>query len=896
MSRRGDRVKMLWIGFLGEPINAPAAQEAVQRKAAEFHSDLWRQLVSVANTAASALQKEATKKSMGQRVVGNALLGRSRVFDAILEQGNLQRPDEIERVLESFCSISLCSDRWNGKVYLYAVAHFSDPFLHDQFQLQKPQWPRAGVTVSQVSRLPGLQDMATPCGRDRGSSPAEKNVIHEILRRKEDAPVGWWKAMEALLLKVRISFSSLTERQRETAEPFFVGREPAFTISKYLERVYLYSGQNAYSRIMLGLLYLERLMNGGCEEGFVRAQSNLRVSEAASGTLQAPSRTPAARSQAGQRLMATPLPQGDEAPADDAILRQILHAIHRGARSNHSSFAGTSHWLLRDWAELEPEWDALEADAASRARKLLRHAAARFIECTPVRPGPGHPGDEAKMPQHAEDEDLGDVSQCALVPENTRIPITELTLHKSLLTCVLLATKQHDDTLRSNQSYAAIGGFPHGQLDRMEVAMLRLLQYDLWVEPSFFKQFSSELRRFADIYVDKEVRTVCRREWDFLVGPANERRIQDPAHCRYVDLSIHRLLSPAELGELAGVLRRYKDQCRDELRELERQSMHRTHRSQLLAEQDQERRRVIEKRFGSGHVPPDSGEGDKWTVSQEEAAKFCEFAATLPDLIEAAWTTALRLVCSRHGPASVASGSPFRNLAVVCNKKWISPAQLPGQLSTGLLEATLGSEHLGAAEQVSAVMEAYWRDQAQTAGQQNSPSPQLRSSVTITGAKKTRSIAIDCGSGQEQSVALGDLECADLTSMQAICRQYITENGFDLPEETLGSPFASSFRMGMMSPRMSTVAMISSGMAQQSPCGSPHSPAPRQVSHYHGIAASCDLGASNRFSPAGVGEPGSPYQRTMRKAHDNMWTKISTGRALTVHSPDQGSGIGAALG
>eukprot|EP01062_Namystynia_karyoxenos_P029099 TRINITY_DN21922_c0_g1_i2.p1 TRINITY_DN21922_c0_g1~~TRINITY_DN21922_c0_g1_i2.p1 ORF type:complete len:915 (+),score=277.00 TRINITY_DN21922_c0_g1_i2:131-2746(+) len=62
----------------------------------------------------------------------------------------------------------------------------TDSAPHRQGAEQKQQGPRAGVTVSAVSRLPGLQDMATPGGRDSGSSPEQSGIRHTLQR--EDAP------------------------------------------------------------------------------------------------------------------------------------------------------------------------------------------------------------------------------------------------------------------------------------------------------------------------------------------------------------------------------------------------------------------------------------------------------------------------------------------------------------------------------------------------------------------------------------------------------------------------------------------------------------------------------------------------------------------------------------
>eukprot|EP00756_Hemistasia_phaeocysticola_P036864 Hpha_TRINITY_DN16665_c0_g15::TRINITY_DN16665_c0_g15_i1::g.182242::m.182242 len=884
MGRGSDAERVLWVGHLTE--GSPQGSKDIV--AQEFVRDLWRQLVAVAKHALQSCMQDTNKKSMGQRAVAGVKVDRSRVMEQIIEASkalNLTTAGygEVCRAIRVFCDAKLkCSD-YNGKEYYYAVLRFPESSLRELFLLHTPNWPKPWVTVLPASGEGSEEgDEPSPMTCRRESESRAPPVIHEVMRRREEAPAGWWRALEALVGIVCAQYKDLDEREREVCRSFHVNREPSVPISKYLERIYLYSGQNAFSRIIVGIIYLERLITGGEEEGVVRMQhvinSSTALAQSAGG---APPRD------LRPQLPAAPI---ESCAADDTALRACLLAINSGHRA--VQYKGEGHWLFREWGDLEGEWDLAGCDAASRARKLFRHVSDIIHDrIGEIHQGKGGPHDEPiglRRPdgdesEGEEEEGEGEGAEermlrCAVVPEEGRVRVTELTIHKMILTAALLATKQHDDTLRSNPCYAAVGGFPLNQLQTMEADMLRILQYDLWVEPEFYKQFQSELRRFCSVYVEKELRPLARREWAFLFQ--RPRGDMESNVSRYVDMCVNRLLTPAEVVEVAGVLERYRHQCREELRELRRQAMQNTHSVTLLREQHRERRRVIDKRFGTGFVPADD---EDFSASEEEAARICDFAESLPTAIELAWAQVLRAAL----PGSNCAAG-LRGVAKACTKLCINPAQLPAMTKSSF-EAALGSsEFVCYRDQVCATVEKMWSANPQQPLSSHSAAPHLEVEGLCAPPRqakvRSKPPPVDVQLGGQRKVCLAQMHFSDPRSFQAVCREYIVANGSQLPEETLRSPLAASFRQGNMSPRhcASRRHLFSSGHRAGALSPSPYSgasPSPRQVQQPHAMASHCLLSPGGMSPTQGAGE-GSPFQRTACQSHYRIWTRLSTNVAL----------------
>eukprot|EP00180_Rhodochaete_pulchella_P001038 Plantae.Rhodophyta-Rhodochaete_pulchella.ctg18593.p1 GENE.Plantae.Rhodophyta-Rhodochaete_pulchella.ctg18593~~Plantae.Rhodophyta-Rhodochaete_pulchella.ctg18593.p1 ORF type:complete len:263 (-),score=44.87 Plantae.Rhodophyta-Rhodochaete_pulchella.ctg18593:141-929(-) len=80
-----------------------------------------------------------------------------------------------------------------------------------------------------------------------------------------------------------------------------------------------------------------------------------------------------------------------------------------------------------------------------------------------------------------------------------RLRLSEYNVHRMLITAILLAAKYVDDTHYSNAHFARVGGVPSIQeLNKLELAMLTFLSYDLNVDPDEFEALIGDLRDFRD--------------------------------------------------------------------------------------------------------------------------------------------------------------------------------------------------------------------------------------------------------------------------------------------------------------------------------------------------------------------------------------------------------------
>lgn len=60
-------------------------------------------------------------------------------------------------------------------------------------------------------------------------------------------------------------------------------------------------------------------------------------------------------------------------------------------------------------------------------------------------------------------------------------PITVWSIHRILITCILLAVKFVDDVRWNNEYYSVVGGIPLTEMNALEVDMLALLEFNLYV-------------------------------------------------------------------------------------------------------------------------------------------------------------------------------------------------------------------------------------------------------------------------------------------------------------------------------------------------------------------------------------------------------------------------------
>lgn len=78
---------------------------------------------------------------------------------------------------------------------------------------------------------------------------------------------------------------------------------------------------------------------------------------------------------------------------------------------------------------------------------------------------------------------------------SARLLLTSLSVHRLLLVAVLLATKMLDDVLYDNAHFAKVGGLELRDLNMLELNMLALLDFDLYVTPAAFEAFETSVVR-----------------------------------------------------------------------------------------------------------------------------------------------------------------------------------------------------------------------------------------------------------------------------------------------------------------------------------------------------------------------------------------------------------------
>lgn len=79
------------------------------------------------------------------------------------------------------------------------------------------------------------------------------------------------------------------------------------------------------------------------------------------------------------------------------------------------------------------------------------------------------------------------------VEQNPYVPITSNSVHRLLITAVLLAAKFLDDVYYSNAYYAKVGGLPTAELNALELELLQRLSFRLHVTPETMEAYCLKL-------------------------------------------------------------------------------------------------------------------------------------------------------------------------------------------------------------------------------------------------------------------------------------------------------------------------------------------------------------------------------------------------------------------
>lgn len=77
---------------------------------------------------------------------------------------------------------------------------------------------------------------------------------------------------------------------------------------------------------------------------------------------------------------------------------------------------------------------------------------------------------------------------------STGVSPTEYNIHRVILVSVLLASKFLEDKSPSNHFFSRVGGIDVWELNFIEAEFLDRIGYDLFIEESFFQEYSSAMK------------------------------------------------------------------------------------------------------------------------------------------------------------------------------------------------------------------------------------------------------------------------------------------------------------------------------------------------------------------------------------------------------------------
>ncbi|KAH3764271.1 Cyclin-P3-1 protein [Pelomyxa schiedti] len=73
------------------------------------------------------------------------------------------------------------------------------------------------------------------------------------------------------------------------------------------------------------------------------------------------------------------------------------------------------------------------------------------------------------------------------------VTLTETNVHRVLWSCLVVAHKFFEDQYFTNTFYSKVGGIPLAEMNAMEVRVLQLLDYNLFITPEKFTQYENVL-------------------------------------------------------------------------------------------------------------------------------------------------------------------------------------------------------------------------------------------------------------------------------------------------------------------------------------------------------------------------------------------------------------------
>eukprot|EP00316_Scyphosphaera_apsteinii_P012654 CAMPEP_0119311980 /NCGR_PEP_ID=MMETSP1333-20130426/24586_1 /TAXON_ID=418940 /ORGANISM="Scyphosphaera apsteinii, Strain RCC1455" /LENGTH=219 /DNA_ID=CAMNT_0007316501 /DNA_START=53 /DNA_END=712 /DNA_ORIENTATION=+ len=80
-----------------------------------------------------------------------------------------------------------------------------------------------------------------------------------------------------------------------------------------------------------------------------------------------------------------------------------------------------------------------------------------------------------------------------VVQFNPEFVISSLNVHRLLITSIMLASKFFDDVYYNNAYYARVGGISNAEVNSLEMEMLRMISFSLFVQPDQYERYRCSL-------------------------------------------------------------------------------------------------------------------------------------------------------------------------------------------------------------------------------------------------------------------------------------------------------------------------------------------------------------------------------------------------------------------
>jgi len=80
-----------------------------------------------------------------------------------------------------------------------------------------------------------------------------------------------------------------------------------------------------------------------------------------------------------------------------------------------------------------------------------------------------------------------------VVQFNPDFVISSLNVHRLLITSIMLASKFFDDVYYNNAYYARVGGISNSEVNSLEMEMLRMISFSLFVQPEQYERYRGSL-------------------------------------------------------------------------------------------------------------------------------------------------------------------------------------------------------------------------------------------------------------------------------------------------------------------------------------------------------------------------------------------------------------------